>query len=91
METIYKYTINPHVFGIRLPCGAEILSVAFQGDTFCLWAKVNNEAETELRHFKTFGTGHEIPSQIGISYKFVGTGFMDNGFVFHIFEQVCGF
>lgn len=87
METIYKYKIDPHVLGIRMPCGAEILSVAFQGDAFYLWAKVNTDANTEFRNFNTFGTGHEIPRQIGVDYKFIGTGFMRNGLVFHVFER----
>ena len=85
METIFKYEIDPHVSGIRMPAGAEVLSVAFQGEKFCLWVKVNPDAETELRSFVACGTGHKIPSG---ELKFIGTGHMDNGLVFHAFERL---
>jgi hypothetical protein len=68
--------------------GSEILSVAFQRDVFCMWAKVDTEAKTEIRNFEVFGTGHKIPREMGIDYKFIGTGFMDNGLVFHAFERL---
>ena len=86
METVYKYKINPDVSGIRLPIGAEVLSVAFQGDEFCIWAKVNPDMiETELRSFVTCGTGHLVPRG---KLKFIGTGHMDNGLVFHAWERL---
>lgn len=88
MITVYKYVIDPWNSEIELPIGAEVLSVAFQGDVFCMWAKVDTDAETEVRSFKAFGTGHEMPRQMGIDYKFIGTGFMHNGLVFHVFEII---
>lgn len=88
MITVFKYEIPPYNAAIKLPVGAEILSVAFQGDTFCMWAKVNTDAETEERNFEAFGTGHEMPYTMGVDYEFVGTAHMDNGLVFHAFERV---
>jgi hypothetical protein len=88
MITVYKYIIDPYSSEIELPIGAEILSVAFQRDTCCVWAKVDTEAETEKRNFEVFGTGHEIPRNMGIDYEFVGTAHMDNGLVFHAFERL---
>jgi len=88
MITVFKYTIDPYSSEIELPIGAEILSVAFQRDDFCVWAKVDTEAKTETRNFEAFGTGHEIPRGMGIDYKFVGTANMDNGLVFHAFERL---
>lgn len=86
MNTVYKYVINPDVSALELPRGAKILSVAFQRDDFCMWAKVDTEAEIETRAFRVFGTGHDIPRNMGINYRFVGTAHMDNGLVFHAFE-----
>ncbi len=88
MITVFKYEIPPYNAAIKLPVGAEILSVAFQRDTFCMWAKVDTEAETEERNFEAFGTGHEMPYIMGVDYKFVGTAHMDNDLVFHAFERL---
>jgi len=88
METIYKYKIDPYTPGIEMPKGAEILTAAFQGDAFCIWAKVNPDAEKETRNFQAFGTGHTIPIGMGIDYKYIGTGFMHNDLVFHAFERI---
>ena len=85
METIYKYTIDPNKEAIIMPVGAEILSVSFQHDSFCMWAKVSPEATVHPRRFKVFGTGHEIPTEIEDSLKFIGTGFLGR-LVFHAFE-----
>ncbi len=88
METIYKYTIDPSSPGIEMPKGAEILTAAFQGESFCIWAKVDAEATTETRRFYVFGTGHVMHADLGINYKYIGTGFMRNGLVFHAFEGI---
>lgn len=88
MITVFKYEIPPYNAAIKLPIGAEILSVCFQSDTFCMWAKVDTEAENEERNFEAFGTGQEMPYDMGFDYKFVGTAHMDNGLVFHAFERL---
>lgn len=86
---IFKYVLHPDGNEIALPKGAAILSVAFQGDQFCFWAKVNpDEMEKEVRIFRVFGTGHDMPQEMGIDYKFLGTGWMSDGLVFHAFELV---
>jgi hypothetical protein len=88
MITVFKYEIPPYNAAIKLPVGAEILSVAFQRDVFSMWAKVDTEVETEERNFEAFGTGHEMPYNMGLDYAFVGTAHMDNGLVFHAFERL---
>jgi len=88
MHTIYKYEIDSGNPLIWMPEGAEILTVGFQGDTFCLWAKVDTDAHAEARNIHAFGTGHEMPYGMGIDWKYVGTGFMNNGLVFHAFESI---
>jgi hypothetical protein len=86
-ETIYKYIINPNNEEILMPAGAEVLSVAFQRDDFCLWAKVDPKAPACTRKFIAFGTGHLIPPALNNSLKFIGTGFT-GPYVFHAFEIV---
>jgi len=87
MITIYKYTVHPSEESVAMPRDAEILTTAFQGQELCIWAKIDTETtEHEERKFKVFGTGHNIPQDMGIMYDFIGTAFMDNGLVFHIFE-----
>lgn len=87
MVTIYKYVLEPGTTEIKLPKGAEILSVSFQED-FCMWAAVDPSAEKETRCFKVFRTGHIIPQEIGVTYTFLGTGHMAIGLVFHAFEVI---
>lgn len=89
MDTVYKYEISGYEPEIEMPKGAEILTVAFQGDKFCLWAKVDTDAAIEKRYIEAFGTGHDIPRCVGIDWKYLGTGFMRNGLVFHAFERLC--
>ncbi len=88
MITVYKYEISPYNNKVELFEGAEILSVAFQESTLCMWAKVNTESRTEIRIFEIYGTGHEIKHGMGIDHKFIGTAHMDNGLVFHVFESL---
>ena len=88
METIYKYTIKIGEPETEMPKDAEILTVAFQGESMCFWAKVDPANETETRSFYAFGTGHEIPCGMGMDHQYIGTGFMHSGLVFHAFERL---
>lgn len=87
METVYKYEVKPDNSAIKIPVGAEILHVGFQGSSFCLWAKIDTKANVELRSFHTFPTGGEIPQNMGLEWGFIGTGFI-NDLVFHCFERL---
>ena len=50
---------------------------------------VDTEVEMEIRYFELFGTGHEIPSDMGVDRKYVGTYQYQRGeFVGHIFERI---
>jgi len=88
MDTIHKYIIDPSKPEINMPALAEILTAAFQGESLCLWARVNTNNQLRTRSFYAFGTGHEIPRQIGFKFMYTGTGFMHNGLVFHVFERL---
>ena len=88
MITVFKYRIGLCINQTELPVGAEILSLGFQGKEFFMWVKVDTEAATEIRRFYVFGTGAEIPQNTGTYYNFIGTGHMDIGLVFHVFEKL---
>lgn len=93
METIWKFEIEPKdgVIEIMMPIGAEILSTGAIGDGVFVWAKFSTDegTESEPRYFEVFGTGHNIPVDMGIDRKFIGTAFMyDGSLVWHIFERM---
>lgn len=72
---------------VRLPLGAQILSVGQQSDQLFLWAMVD-PAEMRTKHhaFRVAGTGHEIADVDEL--KFLGTVQIDGGCtVLHVFER----
>jgi hypothetical protein len=70
---------------VQLPKGAELLTVQTQHGSPCLWALVDEAAETESRVILMHGTGHPI-SCLG---KYLGTFQLDGGnLVFHAFTGV---
>ncbi len=81
---VFKYVINPYDSEVDMPKYAKVLSVAFQGEDFCLWAEVDETNDTETRDFEIVGTGWDIPTE---GYNvFIGTAHKDDGLVFHAFE-----
>ena len=91
MITIYKYELKAiDLQQVEMPVGAQILSVGttvigevITRDVLCLWAKVNTDNIKEARSFLICGTGHKLITEAA---KFLGTTFMDNESVWHIFE-----
>jgi len=85
-KTVYKYAINSLGENlIKMPIGAEILTVQMQGKSCCIWALVDPLAEVEERNFTVFGTGHEIEGSENMSY--IGTFQMHDGaLIWHLFE-----
>jgi len=86
-KTIWKYELKiDDLQNVTMPIGAEILSVQMQNDTPCLWALVNpDEKETDARNIETFGTGHPVTYDMGVTRKFIDT-YQTRGLVFHVFE-----
>ncbi len=100
MKTIHKYSIDPGSESIQMPQGARIKHVAGQNDRICFWVIVDPERIGELRHFKVYGTGHEIsdeayacgggPSRMSdkeIFESYIGTALIGE-FVWHVFEYL---
>ena len=89
-KTIFKYELKAtNKQTIKLPYGSKILSVGVQGAEVYIWALVIPDAELEERVFEIFGTGHDIPYDIGVDREFVGTFQISKGniFVGHVFER----
>jgi len=62
MKKIFKYQFSTtSSLGISMPRFAKILCVQVQNNVACIWAMVDPEQPTEMKHFEVFGTGHEIP------------------------------
>lgn len=91
MKTIHKYGIGVRdQMTIEMPVGAEIISIQLQGSNICIWAIVDEEESmTVLRHFKIFGTGHDINSIDALKYLSTVQEPTDSGaFVWHVFEKI---
>lgn len=88
MKTIWKFPLHiVDTVEIQMPRGAEILSVATQFGTPCIWATVDPAAPVVTRRLYVRGTGHALRAADGAGVRFVGTFFMHNGgLVFHLFD-----
>lgn len=85
-KQIWKYIIGPGKDPILMPEGAEILTVQTQNENACIWALVDPGAPKTERYFDTYSTGYEIPCDMGIDRKYIGT-FQMESLVFHVFER----
>ena len=85
MQAIWKFELPTYDrVTITMPAGAEVLHVGAQGDTICLWARVDLDVEQEQRHFDTICTGHEYED---LPEFYLGTVLLLNGrLVLHVFE-----
>jgi hypothetical protein len=89
MKAIWKFPLAPaDIQDVPMPPGAEILSVAVQKGSVCLWAQVVPAEMKESRRVAMIGTGipiyeHDLPA----SAKFIGTVLLNDGsLVLHVFD-----
>jgi len=84
MKEVWKYPLRllDGQQVVKMPTGAEVLSVGIQGSTPTIWAEVDPAAKMEPRYFQVHGTGHPI-SNGGV---FVGTA-VGVPFVWHVYEH----
>jgi hypothetical protein len=88
MKTIYKYPLSvSDKQTIKMPVGAQILTVQVQESAPCIWALVESEKEDEDRYIEIFGTGRQIHVDMGIDRYYIGT-FQQGPFVWHVFERI---
>lgn len=93
MKKVYKYEINAFPdFDLKLPIGAQLLSVQLQGHGAFIWAVVDPESqEFETHHIHCYPTGDDLPEDQG---NYLGTLQLVNQvplatpFVFHVFDSV---
>ena len=87
MKTIYKYEMPiVDTFCLSLPKDAQILTFQNQRGEPCIWVEVKTENSLEERTFRVFGTGHEIPENLHLT--FIGTIQQETlRLVWHLFEQ----
>ena len=71
---------------ITVPDGADLLSVANQNGTICLWVMVDPSAEPRRRYIEIIGTGNSFSIDMGVDRVFIGTVIV-NPFVWHVFER----
>lgn len=94
MITIFKYPLSLHdTQTVKLPKGAEILTIDHQGTVadhqpkIALWAKVDSqEKETNEFIINIHGTGHNVHPGL---MKYINTFQLMNGrLVYHAFVQL---
>jgi len=74
-------------FTIKMPAGAEVLTIQVQGSKPCIWAKVDPEQELTDRSFMLVGTGHPLPIEPQDFVHYKGTFQLAGGaLVFHLFD-----
>ena len=84
MRTIWKYAVDDGP--VSMPSGARILSVQVQRGDLTLWAEVDSDAPAEIRRFRVYGTGHELPRGLGYQDSHIAT-VQDEPFVWHVYEE----
>lgn len=87
MRSVWKFPFSVSDWcEFPMPVGAKILHLAVQHGDPCLWAEVDSDAPTEMRTFRTYGTGHAMGYH---NQHYVGTYMVQDGaLVFHVYEQV---
>lgn len=84
MNRIYKFRLpdKPGEFTLHMPRSAQVLHVAMQGKTPCLWARVSVAAPPVSRMFDLVMTGEDLPSG-----RYLGMLLLDGGsYVLHLLE-----
>lgn len=88
MKTIWKFPlVITGMQPVRLPQGAEILSVQIQHGIACLWALVDSDAEIEETTLRIFGTGHPVDE--GLRLEFIATiPTLGGDLIWHVFKEI---
>lgn len=82
---IHKYPLHvTDLQDIKMPPGAQMLSVQVQRNTVCLWALVNDTKPASVNYtIAIYGTGNPMPDEPG---SYIGTFQLNyGGLVFHAF------
>lgn len=88
MRKIWKYRIQEafsesargHI-SLAMPCNAIVVKADMQDGIACLWAEVLEGNPEEARHFRIYGTGHQInPRDVYVCTFQMGF------YVWHVYE-----
>ena len=83
--TIWKFTLKAGETMLRMPAGAQVLTVQEQHGQPQLWAMVEPLMPKVDRLFRIYGTGHEI---LAGARTYIDTFQIEGGAsVFHVFEE----
>ncbi|MFW6090034.1 MAG: DUF7352 domain-containing protein [Gemmatimonadota bacterium] len=87
-RTVWKCVLRVGArHALSLPEGAEVVAVAEQGGTPCMWFDCDPRSATERRDFCVVGTGWTAPPKAPPTRaEHVGTAVMRDGHVWHVFE-----
>ena len=89
MKKVLKYKLNPKsidVQQIKMPKGAEILSIQFQRENLCVWALTDLDKELESRHFFIARTGDPFPDNPSVFHSTFQL--FDGSYIGHVFELI---
>jgi hypothetical protein len=93
MLTIWKYPLQFNLENdiaiVQMPKEAIVLKLSIQNETPTIWAKVDTEAEMEIRRFKIMGTGFPEPER-GRYIDSLQERRAGAEFVWHIYEIPAG-
>jgi antitoxin component HigA of HigAB toxin-antitoxin module len=84
--TIWKFPITEikEEQVIKMPEGAEILTIQNQYGMACLWAKVNPSNPLVDRKIYVYGTGQNVPEQVK---NYIATvQYLNGSLIYHYFE-----
>ena len=88
MKCIQKFTVPIDGGAIEMPVHAIDKHVAGMGKVIHLWAIVDPDYLTEIRHFEVYQTGDRLPLSLDAFARYVGTAICDEGLVWHVFERI---
>lgn len=87
MKAVFKYSVPLGIQEpIRMPRGAQLLTVQLQRDVPCVWALVDTNEPNVDRDLRWVGTGHDMAETH--QHHYVGT-IQVGPYVFHLFEFVA--
>ena len=86
MKTVWKYVMPClATFVIKMPIGAEILTLRKQHGEYCLWVLCDPDAALRARTFRLYATGQQFEADAEMVY--IGTNMSDSeDAVMHLFE-----
>lgn len=80
-KQVWKFQLTPRNDMVSMPAGAQLLHVAMQGNSACVWALVDPQEPVVRRQVATIPTGIAVY----VDGPYVGT-FHTSGLVFHVFD-----